>query len=263
MIYNARMNETYTPGYCASAVTFMSGRSAKRQAHFILPRLKPGMRLLDIGCGPGTITVGLAAAVAPGPVIGIDMAESQLELARKNAAKNQIGNIRFQPASIYELPFGDGEFDVVFSHAVFEHLKEPVAALREIHRVLAADGLVALRTPDWGGFLVHPLSPDIEAAMEHFQAIQMANGGNVLAGRRLKDWVLAAGFRAAQWSGSIDEDAYGVSEFLAGQLETHAAAGTFALDAETLTCFTTALRQLANQPGAIFATSWGEIIATK
>jgi len=126
------VNETYTPGYSASAVAFMSGRSAERQARFILPRLKPGMRLLDIGCGPGTITVGLAAAVAPGPVTGVDMAESQLELARDNAAQNKIENVRFQRASIYELPFTDGEFEVVFAHAVFEHLKEPVAALREV-----------------------------------------------------------------------------------------------------------------------------------
>src|ERR1700761_2686748 len=130
------MNETYTPGYSTAAVDFMSRRSAERQARFLLPQLKPGQRLLDIGCGPGTITLGLAQAIAPGHVTGLDQAGSQLELAAQNAMARDIHNVRFLPGSIYELPFADGEFDVVFAHAVFEHLQEPLFALREIRRIL-------------------------------------------------------------------------------------------------------------------------------
>ncbi len=257
------MNEIYTPGYSTNAVDFMSRRSAERQARFLLPHLKSGQRLLDIGCGPGTITVGLAKAVAPGEVVGIDLPESQLSVARQNAAQSKLNNARFVVASIYELPFADETFDVVFAHAVFEHLKEPVSAIKEIHRVLKPGGLVALRSPDWGGFIVHPLSPELGAAMEFYQQIQSANGGDVLAGRKLKEWVIAAGFRKANWSGSFEfsDDIVAITEYLASQLELNAAKEKFALDVDILAKFANAFRQLPLQPRAIFAGSWGEVIA--
>jgi ubiquinone/menaquinone biosynthesis C-methylase UbiE len=154
------MSETYTPGYCSNAVAFMSARTAQREAAFLFPRLKPGVRLLDIGCGPGTITAGLARAVAPGEVTGLDRAGAQLDLARENAAREGLANVRFVPGSVYTLPFADQEFDVVFAHALFEHLKDQIAALREIHRVLRPGGIVALRSPDWGGFIAHPNWPE-------------------------------------------------------------------------------------------------------
>lgn len=256
--------ETYTPGYSAGAVDFMARRSAERQARFLLPHLKPGQRLLDIGCGPGTITMGLAKSVAPGDVTGVDLAESQLGLARANAAKKGIENIRFISCSIYELPFPDGGFDVVFAHAVFEHLKEPVSALREIRRVLKPGGIVALRSPDWGGFIVHPFPPVLRDAMDAYRQIQTANGGDVFAGRKLGEWALAAGFRGAKWTGSFEftEDIVSITEYLANQLEINAGREGFFLDAGTLACYAKAFRQLPLEPGAIFAGSWGEIIAS-
>ena len=257
------MNETYTPGYSSNAVDFMSRRSAGQQARFLLPYLKSGQRLLDIGCGPGTITLGLAKIVAPGEVTGLDPAESQLNVARQNGAKNKIENARFMAGSIYELPFSGEQFDLVFAHGVFEHLLEPITALREIHRVLKPNGLAALRSPDWGGFIVHPLSSMLEAAMELYQKIQITNGGDVFAGRKLKDWVLSAGFRDAKWSGSFEftDDLAGITGYLANQLELNAE--RFSADKNTLAQFTNALRQLPAQPGAIFAGSWGEVIATR
>jgi SAM-dependent methyltransferase len=261
----ATTHETYTPGYTSSAVDFMSRRSADRQARFVLPLLKSGQRLLDIGCGPGTITVGLAKIVAPGEVTAIDLAESQLELARQRAAQNKIQNARFISGSIYELPFADNTFDVVFCHTLFEHLKEPVLALREIRRVLKPGGITALRSPDWGGFIVHPFTPAIKAGMDLFQKFQIANGGDVFAGRKLKDWALTAGFPDAKWAGSFDfhDDIVGISEFMASQLELHASKGDASLDRNTLLEYTTAFRQLPTTPGAIFAGAFGELIATK
>ncbi len=264
---NPPTRETYTPGYTASAVAFMSSRTAERQARFALPYLKSGQRLLDIGCGPGTITVGLARIIAPGELTALDLAESQLTLARQHAAENKIQNARFLSGSIYELPFAAGTFDVVFSHTVFEHLKEPVPALREIRRVLKPGGIVALRCPDWDGFIVHPLTPALKAGIEMFEKIQIANGGDVLAGRKLKDWAQAADFRDAKCTGSYDytDDIPCITEFLACQLEQHAASAERmnARVAPTARAARTALRQLPNQPGALFAASFGELIATK
>jgi ubiquinone/menaquinone biosynthesis C-methylase UbiE len=257
------MNETYTPGYSSNVIEFMSRRSVERQASFLLPHLKSNQRLLDIGCGPATITLGLAQIVSPGEVVGIDMAESQLNLARQNANQNQVQNIQFVSGSIYQLPFGDDEFDVVFSHAVFEHLKAPVAALREIYRVLKPGGLVALRSPDWDGFIIHPFSTELKAAMEYYKTIQTTNGGDVLAGRKLKDWVQQAGFHEAKWSGSFEftDDIVAISEYLASQLELNA--GKCSLDKRTLNQFANAFRQLPSDSAAIFAGSWGEVIARK
>ena len=195
----------------------------------------------------------------------MDLAESQLELARRHAAENKIQNVRFISGSIYELPFAGETFDVVFSHTVFEHLKEPVSALREIRRVLKPGGIVALRSPDWAGFIVHPLSPALKGALELFQRIQLANGGDVLAGRKLKDWAETAGFRGAKWSGSYDhtDDIPGIAEFLACQLELHGNNGGSSLDRNTLAEYISAYRQLPSQPGALFAASFGELIASK
>lgn len=160
------MSETYTPGYSTNAVDFMARRLAETHAQFLLPHLKPEIRLLDIGCGPGTISIGLAKAVAPGEVIAVDLGTSQIEEARKRASDAGLSNLRFQCESVYSLPFKDGEFDLVFAHAVFEHLKEPVAALREIRRVLKPGGLVALRSPDWGGFIIAPETPGLQIAIK-------------------------------------------------------------------------------------------------
>src|SRR5262249_8436557 len=105
--------DTYTPGYGAPVLSFMSQRTAETHGAFFLEQLRPGWRLLDAGCGPGTITMGLARAVQPGLVVGIDIEESQLASARERAEREGL-NVEFRRASVYELPFQDGSFDAVF-----------------------------------------------------------------------------------------------------------------------------------------------------
>ena len=122
--------ENYTPGYSSNAVDFMSRRTAESHAAFFLSQLKPGMRLLDCGCGPGGITMGLAEQVRPGEVVGIDIGGVQLEHALERAKVGTVPAI-FREASVYLLPFPDGDFHAVFSHALFEHLAEPLKALAE------------------------------------------------------------------------------------------------------------------------------------
>jgi SAM-dependent methyltransferase len=154
--------ECYTPGHSLNATAFMAVRTLSRHGAFIEPWLKPGLQVLDCGCGPGAIAVGLAEAVgSSGQVTAIDLAESQIAIAQARSA----ANLKFQVGSVYELPFDDNSFDLVFSHALFEHLARPIAGIREILRILRPGGVVGLCSPDWNGFVLSPVSERVEAAI--------------------------------------------------------------------------------------------------
>jgi ubiquinone/menaquinone biosynthesis C-methylase UbiE len=75
-----------------------------RAAEFLAPHLQRGMRLIDCECGPGSITVALAQAVAPGVAIGIDFREDALAQGRRLAREREIANVVFQAATVYQLP---------------------------------------------------------------------------------------------------------------------------------------------------------------
>lgn len=226
------------------------------------------MRLLDCGCGPGTITAGLARLVAPGEATGVDREPSQIAAAAERFRAEGLKG-KFLAGSIYDLPFPDESFDVVFSHALFEHLKEPRRGLEEIRRVLKPGGLVALRSPDWGGFIVAPASPGIERALEYYQKLQRENGGDVLAGRKLKGWLVEGGFEEARVSASYEsyEPIGTITEYLALRIEDSPARDlavergwTTAPEAAEMAA---ALRSLAGDPGAVFLQSWCEAMGRK
>jgi len=213
--------ETYTPGYSGSTLRLMLQRTAAKHAAFFTPLLRGGMRLLDCGCGPGTITLDLAKFVSPGQVFGIDLEPGQVRYAQDQAKRHQHANASFGVGSIYALPFPDGHFDAVFAHALFEHLREPVRALREMKRVLRPSGLVGIRSPDWAGWVVHPLNPLLEKAFHLFKEIQIANGGNPYVGRALKGLLRESEFSNISISASYEifDDLACFVEWLANCLE--------------------------------------------
>jgi ubiquinone/menaquinone biosynthesis C-methylase UbiE len=202
--------ETYTHGYTPVFTEYLKRRTAATNAAFFLPYLRPGMRVLDCGCGPGTITIGLAQAVAPGAVVGIDIEPGQIEAAQAQAAEQKNPNVSFQVASVYQIPFLDNSFDAAFGHSILEHVGRPLEALREIHRVLKPGGLIGLREIDQGGNLLEPTSPILEKSLELQEKVWRLNGGNPYLGRTLRALLAEAGFINIQASASYDS--YGTPE---------------------------------------------------
>jgi SAM-dependent methyltransferase len=229
----------------------MAGRSAASHAGFLLPELRPGLSLLDCGCGPGVITVGLARIVAPGEVHGVDLFEEQFADAKRRAEDEGVA-VTFRRASVYELPFEDDDFDVVFANALLEHLAEPVAALGEMRRVLRPAGVVGLCSPDWDGFILTPPSGDLDRALDTYRRLQRENGGNPLAGRFLGTWALEAGFGDVRVDARYEryDDPHRIAEYLAPQLDEP--------DPESART----LRTWAKEPGAMFAQAWVSVIAS-
>lgn len=188
--------ELYTHGHHPSVVGQHARRTAEADAEYLLPHLRPGLRLLDVGCGPGSITAGLARAVAPGVTVGVDVAPAIIEEARAVAleSRNVALSLRFEVADGYALPFGARTFDVVHAHQVLQHLARPVEALREWRRVLRPGGLVAVRDADYGTMSPWPRSAALDRFFDVYHAVAARNGADADAGRRLAAWVTEAGF---------------------------------------------------------------------
>ncbi len=152
------------------------------------------MSLLDVGCGPATVTVDLADRVGDGRVVGVDASEAVLDSARELAAQRGTANISFQHANAYELPFADGTFDVVYAHQLLQHLSDPIGALREMRRVTKPGGLVAVRDADYAAMTWYPESPGLTEWNTLYHEVTHAYGYEADAGRRLFSWVQDAGF---------------------------------------------------------------------
>ena len=122
---SGRVTGTYTHGHHESVLRSHRWRTAENSAAYLVPYLEAGGSVLDVGCGPGTITIDLARRVAPGQVVGIDAVIEPLEMARSDAVAAHVDNVTFQVADAYALPFDEASFDVVHAHQVLQHLTDP------------------------------------------------------------------------------------------------------------------------------------------
>ncbi|RPF20312.1 class I SAM-dependent methyltransferase [Myceligenerans xiligouense] len=206
-------SESYTHGHHESVLRSHRARTAANSAAFLLPRLGAGMRVLDVGCGPGTVTVDLAEKLDGGEVVGVDAAAGVLASARELAAQHPTANVRFEHANAYELPFDDDTFDVVFAHQLLQHLSEPVVALREMKRVARPGGFVAVRDADYAAMAWYPASAELTEWNTLYHEVTHAYGFEPDAGRHLLSWVREAGFdpagivpTASSWCYATPED---------------------------------------------------------
>jgi SAM-dependent methyltransferase len=197
---NAR--DTYLHGHHDSVLASHQWRTPENSAGYLLPHLPVAARVLDVGCGPGTITVGLAARVAEGTVIGIDAASDVLAIAQRTAVDLGQSNVSFEVGDAYHLAFDDGVFDVVHAHQVLQHLSDPVAALAEMRRVCCTGGVVAARDGDYGGMFWFPEDRELTEWQVLYQRVARALEGEPDAGRRMLFWARAAGFAEIESSAS-------------------------------------------------------------
>jgi ubiquinone/menaquinone biosynthesis C-methylase UbiE len=192
----------YTYGYSPTTVQRLARRTAARIASFFLPYLRAGMHVLDCGCGPGSITIGLADVVAPGEVVGIDIEPSQITLARTQAAQRGLTNIRFEVGNVMQLPFPEATFDAVFGSNILMQFQDPLLVLTEVCRVVKPGGVVGFRELTFDGNLYEPPAGARHQYYALLTRMMQHNGGEPFMGRRLGTWLCRAGFRRVTMAAS-------------------------------------------------------------
>ena len=230
------------------------------------------MSLLDVGCGPGTITVDLAAVVAPGAVVGIDPVASIIEQAQQLLVERSLPNCAFETGDSYQLEYADDSFDVVHAHQVLQHLREPVDALREMLRVTKPGGILAVRDADYAGMIWSPRDPLLDRWMQLYHEMTARNHVEADAGRYLLSWIHELEVADVEHSWSVWT--YATAELTAwwgGVWADRVLQSSFAEQAlehdlstpNELEALADAWHQWAQAPNAVFVIPHGEIVARK
>ncbi|PYH72783.1 class I SAM-dependent methyltransferase [Aspergillus vadensis CBS 113365] len=224
---------TYTTDHAPAVLQTHGWRTLSNSVPYILPYLKPNMTILDIGCGPGSITIDFARHVPSGHVTGVEYVSDPLEQARTLASSQGITNITFQVADVHALPFPDNTFDLVHVHQVLQHIADPVLALREMRRVAKPNGgIIAAR--ESSAMTWYPENKGIELWLDITTKMAREKGGNPHPGSRIHVWAEEAGFvqesikkTAGSWCFSSPEE----RRYWGGSMAGRAANSGFATQA--------------------------------
>jgi SAM-dependent methyltransferase len=267
-----RSEDVYTHGHQEAVLRSHRWRSASNSSGYLLAHLKRGMDLLDVGCGPATVTLDLAGLVDPGSVVGIDREPAVVAEAAAYAARRGVVNASFSVGDAYALDFGAESFDVVHAHQLLQHLSRPVEALSEMRRVLRRGGILAVRDSDYGGFVWSPEDPLLGRWMEIYHAVCRSNGADADAGRHLLGWVRQAGFSkvsatSSTWTFAEPDSRRWWSDLWAervvGSSFAHQAVDYGLATSEELQEISGAWRRWGEQDDGFFAVLHAEVLATR
>lgn len=272
MTHQTSATPDYTMGYSEEILKTQLRATAENSAEFLLPYLRPGLRLLDFGCGPGAISVGLAKAVAPGEMHGVDMAEPQIEMARSLAASQSQDNAIFHVGDVTDLKFEDGFFDVAHCRNVLMHVPDTAAVLSEVKRVLKPGGILACREMICESAFTHPDFGIMRRSWEMFEDLVRADDGHPQMGKEMKGHILEAGFVDIRMNASFSlystpEEIASIyrliSQWLLAPEASEAAIKYGASSSKLVKDLKVAYDQWKEHPGALFTFAYGEAIAKR
>ena len=253
-------------------------------AAFLLPHLTSSMEILDVGCGAGNITLGRARHLESlggnaSQIQGMDVSGEALNAARSHAADAGL-DVTFFAGSAESLPVLDNSFDVAYASQSLHHMDDPIAALRELARVVRPGGLIAARELDFGTQTWYPPSPGMSRWRAVFTVIAELDGLHTTSGRQLLSWfhrasLSDANFSSSTWSYASTEDRRGMADVwidrMSGEEYTRRAAEALGdvredgtpgdLAREAIKQGQDGWNEWASTPGAIFVMSHFEVIA--
>jgi ubiquinone/menaquinone biosynthesis C-methylase UbiE len=261
--------DVYSHGHHESVLRSHKWRTVSNSAEYLKKHLVKDAYVLDVGCGPGNLTASISELVNPGVVIGIDISDDVIEVARTDFASSRIS---FEVDDIYALNYSDNEFDVVHAHQVLQHLGDPIAALHELKRVVKTGGIVAARDSDYGEMSWSPKDPLLDRWLDVYQQIARRNGAEPNAGRYLSDWVRSIGFNeivisVSEWNFVSEDDRNWWGNLWADRVlqSQYGVQGLkYGLTTSTeLEEIAMAFRRWAEKPTGNFVVKHGEVLARK
>jgi len=169
-------------------------RLANIEGHLRHLPIAGGHRVLDVGCGSGSMSRLIARSFPQVEVVGVDVREQYLEFARARAREEGIHNLTFQPGDVFALPFPDASFDLVWSKYLLQWLREPKSALAEFKRVTKPGGYVV--SCDYVGCAIEhfPIDPELDRQIRDVMAALV----DVNIGRKVASFMLSLGFSDVQ-----------------------------------------------------------------
>jgi ubiquinone/menaquinone biosynthesis C-methylase UbiE len=262
--------DRYTHGHHEAVVRAHRWRTADNSAAYLLSHLGCGARVLDVGCGPGTLTVDIAKRVAPGRVLVVDVSTEVIEQAQNHAAEVGGVNATFLVGDFRALDLEPRSFDVVHAHQVLQHLVDPVGALAAMAALARPGGLVAARDSDYAAFTWWPADESLDRWLAVYRAVTQRNGAEANAGRHLLGWARQAGledvaYTTSTWTFATAEDrewwaGLWAERTVATALAEQAVAYGIASPAE-LAEIAAGWRAWAEHPDGVFVVLHGEILA--
>ncbi len=203
------MTDQYVHGHHASVLSGHQWRTVDNSAKYLVPFLKADANILDVGCGPGTLTADLAASCPRGSVVGIDPSIEVIQVAQQTLPPAQ--NLSFEVGDASSLRFASATFDIAHAHQVLQHVPDPILILEEMARVTRPKGIIAVRDSDYSAFTWSPDHESLDRWMEIYRIIARICGGEPDAGRYLTSWAKLAGLdvtsaSTSQWFFGTPED---------------------------------------------------------